>query len=538
VGKYAFSQECLCDDGVKVVGSGWMEQTGTSPIKGTVCFPLDAHAGTRIFAQKVTAGTSSKGLFFGEMTLSGKKPGGGNILRGIEQENGKYWGYHNLSFQFFDNQAIYISDNGSNVTWMNNIFCRDCVQASGLSGEVGAIHIQGQDNILGPNIEATTSSTSYAEGGKRIALLFDGTAASNIIVGGQYEISEIGIMVRGSGGNKFVGVRSDLNYGNGAEFRVGGNVLAACEFLNNGRNTTNTYDGVTFFAQNNVAAGCNARSTGAVAQVHKYGGRDASGAVGNKIRPFVSTGHGTAATHEDTATGAFSEELIHQELATADDATPDLTGIKNLVIPTNTARTEITGFSGKITGEQWTVRIASGNDFFSYINPGANFRLKKPFFPTNNSMIHFGTNDGTVANEISRTEPQNEIHTVRCNYDNSLSSFSGAIGDHIIGYIPINCIVVHGFYFMQQLFASSGSLATVALGIGTDDPAGLEAAALVTDPKWDLSNQGAHLANPVHGTVTSYTTMTTALRPIILTVAVEALTAGRIKLFLKYVDLT
>jgi hypothetical protein len=323
VGKYAFSQECLCDDGVKVVGSGWMEQTGTSPIKGTVCFPLDAHAGTRIFAQKVTAGTSSKGLFFGEMTLSGKKPGGGNILRGIEQENGKYWGYHNLSFQFFDNQAIYISDNGSNVTWMNNIFCRDCVQASGLSGEVGAIHIQGQDNILGPNIEATTSSTSYAEGGKRIALLFDGTAASNIIVGGQYEISEIGIMVRGSGGNKFVGVRSDLNYGNGAEFRVGGNVLAACEFLNNGRNTTNTYDGVTFFAQNNVAAGCNARSTGAVAQVHKYGGRDASGAVGNKIRPFVSTGHGTAATHEDTATGAFSEELIHQELATADDATPD-----------------------------------------------------------------------------------------------------------------------------------------------------------------------------------------------------------------------
>ena len=168
---------------------------------------------------------------------------------------------------------------------------RDCVQNTGLAGETGALQIESQDNTL-INCEITTSSTSLVESGNRIALLFTGSAAENFVFGGQFETSEVGVVVRGAGGNKFIGSRSDINLLDGWQIRVGGNVFVGCEALNNSQNVTNVNDGFVLFAQNNLLTGCIARSN--FAKVHRYGFRDASGVAGNHAKGCLSTGHGTA----------------------------------------------------------------------------------------------------------------------------------------------------------------------------------------------------------------------------------------------------
>lgn len=533
VGHWAMGDECLVSDGVHVEMSGRADQTGTSTIKGTDIFPLDSFMGTRMFAQKVTGGTSSKGIKFSNGTIRGDKPSGGNIDIGIEQENGKYWAYKNLAFAFFDLQAIYVSDNGSTVTTFEDILIRDAVQGTSLAAETGAIQLESQDNTL-MNVEATTSSTSLAEAGKRIALLLTGTAAENFVFGGQFEISEIGIMVRGSGGNKFVGTRSDLNYMDGMQVRVGGNNLVACEFLNNGRAATNTYDGITLYANNNQLAACNARIT--TGNTHKYGFRDASGVAGNRCKACNSTGHGTAEEFEDVTTNFWQYDEIAQAVATADDTAPDVTGIRNLVIGSNTVRTRISSLTGKKTGQHLTIRNANGNDNFSYIFDSANFRLQKTWYPRNDDTLELYTNDGTVWNEVGRMDSP-KIHTARMQFDTAMAGFT-AIGDHVVGYLPQNAVIIDAFTVTQVIPTSGTSLATLAAGIQTDDPTGIAPATLVTNALWDLSNQGFHLQTPQEGTVTSYTTRTTGFRAVVFTVAVEVLTAGIIELFIKYIDLT
>ncbi len=306
VGKYGMLGECLVSDGVKVRGSGRMDQTGTDTILGTDVFALDSFVGTRMFAQK-NVGTNEKGLAFEDMTVRGDKPGGGNINIGIEWKLGKYWTFKNLAIQFFQLQGIYVSHTGSGVGHFENIVIRDVVQGTSLAAETGALEIHSQDNSFF-NIEATTSSTDLDEAGKRIALLLGASSAENFIFGGQFEASEVGIVVRGVGGNKFLGTRSDLNFTDGWQIRVGGNTLSGCESLSNGQKTDDTYTGFHLFAQNNLLVACLDRSQ--QSNKIKYGFRDASGAVGNKAVACKSTDFQTAERFEDSETNFWDHDKL------------------------------------------------------------------------------------------------------------------------------------------------------------------------------------------------------------------------------------
>ena len=71
-------------------------------------------------------------------------------------------------------------------------------------------------------------------------------------------------------------------------------------------------------------------------------------------------------------------DLITQATATVDSATPDVSDVRNLVMPTNTARTEITSLTGKRKGEHLTLRVASGNDLIPFILPGVTLGYRNP----------------------------------------------------------------------------------------------------------------------------------------------------------------
>lgn len=99
--------------------------------------------------------------------------------------------------------------------------------------------------------------------------------------------------------------------------------------------------------------------------------------------------------------------------------------------------------------------------------------------------------------------------------------------------IPNAAIITDAFYVVETTFTSATDAATIALGIATDAAAGLKAAIAISNGAnpWDLVTKAALL--PV-GTVATYVGPTTAARAVTATVAVESLTAGVLKVCLKY----
>lgn len=99
--------------------------------------------------------------------------------------------------------------------------------------------------------------------------------------------------------------------------------------------------------------------------------------------------------------------------------------------------------------------------------------------------------------------------------------------------IPNAALITDGFYVVETTFTSSTSAATIALGVATDAAAGLKAAIAINNGAnpWNAVAKAALI--PV-ATVATYVGPTTAARAVTATVAVEALTAGVLKVCLKY----
>jgi hypothetical protein len=98
--------------------------------------------------------------------------------------------------------------------------------------------------------------------------------------------------------------------------------------------------------------------------------------------------------------------------------------------------------------------------------------------------------------------------------------------------LPANAIVTDGFYIVGTTFTSATDAATISLGINTNDTAGLKAAIAISNGAnpYDAGNK----AIIQDGAVANFSEITTAERKIEAIVAVEALTAGVLKLCLKY----
>jgi len=109
-----------------------------------------------------------------------------------------------------------------------------------------------------------------------------------------------------------------------------------------------------------------------------------------------------------------------------------------------------------------------------------------------------------------------------------------AIGSHGLGVsLPDNAIITRSWYEVITTFTSATDAGTIALGIPTDDVAGIKAAVAISDGTnpWD-----AGIVEGIQdGTAAAFSVKTTAVRELTADVAVEALTAGKLVLFCEYV---
>ena len=112
------------------------------------------------------------------------------------------------------------------------------------------------------------------------------------------------------------------------------------------------------------------------------------------------------------------------------------------------------------------------------------------------------------------------VRVVNAVLDQTLNS---AIGVHTLpgATVPAGWIVIAYGYRVITTFTSATDAATIALGVATDGAAGLKAAtAISTGTTWDAGITGlVTAAAPV---------FTTAARSLVATIAVEALTAGKL----------
>lgn len=112
------------------------------------------------------------------------------------------------------------------------------------------------------------------------------------------------------------------------------------------------------------------------------------------------------------------------------------------------------------------------------------------------------------------------VRVVNAVLDQTLNS---AIGVHTLpgATVPAGWIVIAYGYRVITTFTSATDAATIALGVATDGAAGLKAAtAISTGTTWDAG---------ITGLVTAVAPVfTTAARSLVATIAVEALTAGKL----------
>jgi len=100
--------------------------------------------------------------------------------------------------------------------------------------------------------------------------------------------------------------------------------------------------------------------------------------------------------------------------------------------------------------------------------------------------------------------------------------------------LPKGAIVINGRVKVATTFTSATDAATIALGVETDSAAGLKAAIAISNGAnpWDAGVQTALI--PV-GTAATYLSGITADRKVQFVVAAEALTAGKMYVFIDYI---
>ena len=100
--------------------------------------------------------------------------------------------------------------------------------------------------------------------------------------------------------------------------------------------------------------------------------------------------------------------------------------------------------------------------------------------------------------------------------------------------LPTNAIITEALLLVETNFTSGTSMATISLGCAVDAVAGLKAATLVSNAAYQATAPIKFTALTPVETAASSITPLTAPRTIDATVAVEALTAGKLKVLVRY----
>lgn len=106
----------------------------------------------------------------------------------------------------------------------------------------------------------------------------------------------------------------------------------------------------------------------------------------------------------------------------------------------------------------------------------------------------------------------------------------GVVGDIALLEIPDNSTITRSWYEIIIPFTSAG-LATVALGIASDDTEGLVEAVDFDNAMFTAGYHGTNANNDPN----NFTTKTTAKRNVVLTIGTANLTAGKLYLWCEYV---
>ncbi len=114
----------------------------------------------------------------------------------------------------------------------------------------------------------------------------------------------------------------------------------------------------------------------------------------------------------------------------------------------------------------------------------------------------------------------------------NFTSDTGAIASYTLGSIPDNSVITRAWYQVITAFASSGS-ATCAIGVTTNDANGIITATAFDDGIWTTAP--VYKDGDPDGTVTNFTTQTTAERDVVFTIAGAVLTAGKVKVWWEYI---
>jgi len=135
---------------------------------------------------------------------------------------------------------------------------------------------------------------------------------------------------------------------------------------------------------------------------------------------------------------------------------------------------------------------------------------------------------------LRSSDGRGQVHLLRVTFDPSAVSGDRTAAAHSSSEtLPDNAVVVRSYYYVATTFTSAADTATISIGYATDDVAGIVAAIAINDGTnpWDA---GWHEGIQVY-TAATFSEACTAARAIDFTVAVQALTAGKLTLFLEYV---
>lgn len=143
---------------------------------------------------------------------------------------------------------------------------------------------------------------------------------------------------------------------------------------------------------------------------------------------------------------------------------------------------------------------------------------------------------GEFATTTAVTSPNTLLakKTARAVFDPSTNAGDRTVAAHVFGpFIPDNALVTYCFYRVITTFTSATDAGTVSMGVNSDAAAGIKTAVAISDGSnpYDAGN----FATIPTGVASTFVTQTTAARQFVATVAVEALTAGKLILFCDYV---
>lgn len=122
---------------------------------------------------------------------------------------------------------------------------------------------------------------------------------------------------------------------------------------------------------------------------------------------------------------------------------------------------------------------------------------------------------------------------IKACFNPSATSGSRTIAAHGLGvYLPDNAIVIRSFYVVETTFTSATDAATIAIHVQAANDIVTATAISAGGNVWDAGN---HEAIQDTWAVADFTTRTSAISEVTATVASEALTAGKLYLYLQYI---